>query len=104
MLISDDLEKKIEKHEFAFQELLIKVDALNQQVDDLFSELNVTPEQVTAFISNKENFTEENWQTIMEEKQKLESKLKMELSNIRNPRKNQETYSKRVVQHWLFVR
>ncbi|MBA3816847.1 MAG: hypothetical protein H0X29_10095 [Parachlamydiaceae bacterium] len=105
MFIIDELEKKIQKHELAFQELLIKTDSLNEQVDDLLGELKVSPEQLTAYIENKENFSEENWQIIVEQRQALDEKLKTELANIRNPLKNKKTYSERIVpQHWLFVR
>lgn len=105
MVNIDALEKKIQKHELAFQELTIKIDSLNQQVEDLLSELNISPEQLTAFIENKENFSDENWQTIIQQRQEFEEKLKRELANIRNPLKNKKTYSERVVpQHWLYVR
>lgn len=105
MIIADELEKTINKHELAFQELVIKTDSLNQQVEELLEELNVSPEQLSAFIGNKDNFNEDNWQTIVKQRQELEDKLKRELANISNPLKNKKTYSERIVpQHWLFVR
>jgi hypothetical protein len=105
MIVDDELEKKLQKHELAFQELAIKTDNLNQQVDELLAELNIFPEQLTTFIGNKENFSEENWQEIVKLRQELDEKLKRELANVRNPLKNKKTYSDRVVsQHWLYVR
>lgn len=105
MLIADELEKKINKHELDFQELVIKTENLNQQVEELLTELNVSPEQLSAFIGNKDNFSEDNWQTIVKQRQELEDKLKRELANIPNPLKNKKTYSERIVpRHWLFVR
>lgn len=105
MFIGDELEKKIQKHELAFKELMIKTDTLNQQVEELLAELNVSPEQLTTFIGNKDNFSEENWEMIVKQRKELDEKLLRELANIRNPLKNKKTYSERVVpQHWLFVR
>lgn len=105
MARADELENNIQKHELAFQELMIKVDSLNEQVQELLAELGVTPEQLTHFLANQDNFSDENWQMINKQRQEFDEKLKRELANVRNPLKNKKTYSERVVpQHWLFVR
>lgn len=105
MIFQDELEKKIEKHEIAFQELLIKTESLNQQINEFLDELNISEEQLSTFIGNKDNFSEENWQEINRLRQELDEKLKRELGNVRNPLKNKKTYSERIVQqHWLYVR
>lgn len=105
MLPADELEKKIQKTELSIQELSIRLDSLNNQIKELLTELNVSPEQLTAFVEKKENFTEENWSSLAQQRQLLDEKLQRELANIRNPLKAKKTYSERKIeQHWLFVR
>lgn len=105
MSSADDLEKQIQKHALAINELSIRIENLNRHAEDLFKELNVTSEQISAFVGNKEHFTEENWETLLEQNHKLEEKLKRELDNIRNPKKVKNSLSDmRVQPHWLFVR
>lgn len=93
-----DLQKKIE-------ELTIRQEALNREVAKLLKELEVRPEQLTTFVSNKDNFTEENWQQLQEARKKLDEKLSRDLNSIRNPKETKKTYQERHVdRHWLFVR
>lgn len=101
----DELEKTIQKNELAINELSIRIDSIASQVDSLLMELNVSSEQLSAFLENKENFTEKNWNDLLKQRQELDEKLKRELANIRNPLKTKKTYSELKVQsHWLFVR
>lgn len=101
----DELEKKIEKNNQSINELAIRIETLNRHADELFNELSVTGEQISTFIENKDHFTEENWNTLIEQRKALEEKLLRELANIRNPQKIKKTLSElRVQPHWLFVR
>lgn len=101
----DNLEKTIQKNELAIKELTISIESLSNQVDQLLQELNVSSEQLTAFIENKNNFSEENWRDLIKMRQDLEEKLLRELANIKNPQKTKKAFAERKVQpHWLFVR
>jgi hypothetical protein len=105
MIHSDDLERNINKNEMAIQELAISLESLNLQVDDLLNELEVSAEQLSAFVENKENFSEENWKHLLKQKKDWNEKLQLSLDNIRNPLKAKKKYAERKVeQHWLFVR
>lgn len=105
MSSTNHLENHIQKNELAIQELSIKLDALNRNVQDLLNELNVSPQQLTTFLDNKDNFTEENWNTMTTQRKALDEKLNMELQNLRNPQKTKKTFqAMHVQQHWLFVR
>lgn len=99
------IESHMFKNENAIQELTIRIETLDRDVKELLSELNVTPEQLTAYIGNKDNFSEENWQTLLDQRKALDEKLLRELLNISNPKKTQEKRKQMNVQpHWLFVR
>lgn len=101
----DKLEAHLQKNEKAIQELSIRIEALNKDIDELLNELQVTPDQLTMFIENKDNFSEENWSSLQAQRKTLDEKLLRELLNISNPKKTKETFKQLNVQpHWLFVR
>lgn len=105
MSFEETLEKQVEKNAQTIKELAIQIENINRQTEELLKELNVSPEQLTAFISNKEAFSEENWNTLTEQRKSLEEKLLLELASVRNPLKTKKTYQDRHIQpHWLFVR
>lgn len=100
-----EIEKILHKNAAAIEELSIRIEMLNRQTQELLNELNVSHEQLSAFIENKENFTDENWQALITQRQSLDAKLQLDLSNVRNPLATKKTYQDRHVQpHWLFVR
>lgn len=99
------LEAHIQKNELAIQELAIRIEALDRDVNQLLTQLNVSPDQLTTFIGNKDNFSEENWNTLLEQRKALDEKLLRELLNVSNPQKTKESLKTLNVQrHWLFVR
>jgi hypothetical protein len=101
----DDSEKVIESNELKIQEMEIKIEALDREINQILNEINLTSEQLTIFLSNRENFTEENWKDIQRLQSELDQKLLCELANVRNPQKVKKTYEERNVgRHWLFVR
>lgn len=99
------LEQDVIKNEIAVQQLLIHIDGLDREIKTLLSELNVTPAQLSAFISKEDNFTPENWQELHNQRKLLDEKLAKELNNVRDPRKVKKAQEDRNVQrHWLFVK
>jgi len=105
MSSEEELEKRLQKNALAIEELAIRIEAHNRQIDELLNTLNVSPEQLSTFIEKKEHFTAENWKALQELDQALEEKLKRELDNIHNPLKTKKTQAERNIQpHWLFVR
>lgn len=103
--IEDNLEQATKKNDAALQQLLIRIDALEREAKVLLDELQVTPEQVTTFMANPDNFTPENWDELQEQRKTLEDKLKRDIDNIRNPSKTKKAQADRHVQrHWLFVK
>lgn len=105
MLKDKLVEEKIQKHEKHFQELVIRMETLNREVNDLFADLKATPEQINQFISNKANFSEEEWTELHNQRKALEEKLQREMDNIRNPQRLKKVYEERHVGNtWLFVR
>lgn len=105
MTSESQIENHIKKNAQAIEELSIRIETLNRDVDTLLKELNVSPTQLTTFLSNSNNFTEDNWNALTAERKALDEKLLRELLNVSNPVKTKKTYAERHVQpHWLYVR
>lgn len=105
MFFKDSAEEKLTINEKKIQELAIRLEKLDLDINGFLKEMEVTPEQLTTFISQKENFTEDNWKELQEQKKKLDEKLDLELRNIRNPLKTKSALaSLNVGRHWLHVR
>lgn len=99
------LEQQLTKNDLAMQELLIRIDVLDREVKTLLDELNITPEQVSAFVSNKDHFTEENWEELRKQRAQLDQKLALQKTSIRDPLKTKKAQAERNVgRHWLFVK
>jgi hypothetical protein len=101
-----ELEGRIDKNGRSLEALSIQNQALERQVEELFQELSVTGEQIALFLSNKENFTEENWAYIKQEQQRQHEKLLLQLAHIRSSKSVKEKRASQgaVQRHWLFVR
>lgn len=101
----DELEQQITRNEKTMHELVIRIENLDREVEEFLTELQVTPEQLSALMEKKEKFTEGNWQELIRQKQELDDKLNRELNNIRNPLSAKKTYDeRRIGNNWLFVR
>lgn len=100
-----EIESHIQKNQQLIQEITIQIEALNRNINLLHDELQVSPEQLTTFIENKENFSEENWQNLIEQRKSLNEKLLKDLLNISNPKKRKDSLKSLNIQpHWLHVR
>lgn len=104
MFTKDNIEEKINLNKKKIREMDIRHERLDSDIEAFLEELEVTPEKLTSFISNKENFTEENWQTLQDQKKQLDEKLNLSL-NIRNPLQTKKALaSLNVGSHWLHVK
>ena len=105
MLSNDKTEEQLKTNEKKIRELAIRLESLDKDTHSFLQELEVTPEQLTSFVSRKENFTEDNWESLQQQKKKLDEKLDIEIKNIRDPLKSKKALqSLNIAQHWLHVR
>jgi hypothetical protein len=105
MFFQDKAEEKLSINERKLKELAARQEKLDDEVAHFLSELEVTPEQLSTFLANQDNFTEENWKELQHRKKMLDEKLDLELKNIRNPLSVKKALaSLNVGQHWLHVR
>lgn len=98
----EKLEKLLQKS----KELAIMNESLDRDTNTLLEELNVSPQQLTSFIEDQSNFTEDNWEELQRERDKLEKKLQTELENISNPTKTKQVYSERqhIDHRWIYAK
>lgn len=105
MLSNDTTEEKLKINEKKLRELAIRLESLDSEIHGFLNELNVTPEQLSAFVSCKDNFTDDNWEELQQQKMKLDQKLDVEIKNVRDPLKSKKALaSLNVARHWLHVR
>ncbi|MBS4169833.1 Uncharacterized protein NEOC95_000551 [Neochlamydia sp. AcF95] len=105
MFSPDILEEKLNINERKMRELAIRLEKLDEDTHAFLEELEISPEQLTTFISQKENFTDSNWQELQQQKKQMDDKLETELNNIRNPLQSKQIFSSlNVARHWLYVR
>lgn len=102
----DRLRETIEENEKKFKELLQTMEAIKTEEEAYLKDLDLTPEQLIAYMENPENFTEEDWATIQREISEQRIKMEKLLSSRVNRVKNHKVYRERatVQPHWLFVR
>ncbi len=105
MLFDSDLDSKRELHEKRFKELLLHFQTLEKEVADLYAQLDLTPQDISNYVDNKENFSEEVWKQLELRKKEMEEKLQTKLSNICNPAKTKQAFqSLNTRPHWIHVR
>lgn len=100
------LENKIEQNNTKIKALSIQIENINREMDSFFKELQINFDNLSEFMSKKDNFTEENWEELSKQKKMIEERLQRELDNIRNPLKAKHAQSSQqhVQRHWLFVK
>ena len=87
------------------KELVQEYQTLNQAIDAFFKEWDVTEETIARFNQIKEQFTQDAWDTLNKERERLEAKAKKELDQVRDPLEMAKRYRERnIPPQWLFVR
>ena len=105
MFLEKSVDWEVENQQKKIADLKKKNDVLNKEINDFYEELKLTPEQLSTFLQERDNFTESNWEELLQQRKALDDKLAIELENICNPLKTKLAYSSRNVdKNWLFVR
>jgi len=101
-----NLQDKIESNEKKIKGLEQLVEGLDRDTKELFNEIQLSPDEIHQFISNKKNFTDSEWEQLQEQRKSADEKVKRELSAVTDPRIVKETMasSKNIQRHWLHVR
>lgn len=88
--------------EESFDRKLKQLEQENQELDDKFQslldEFELTEEKLHYYLSNREHFSDEEWETLTIERKKMETHLLLEL------KKKASTHSKEVQRHWIPAR
>lgn len=100
-----DFESQLSDHEKKLKEFEIQNDSLDREITDLLDHCNVTEHQLTAYVTSPEHFTNDQWETMQQERKKLDDALALKLSCITDLKKKKKAQEERIVApHWLFVR
>lgn len=105
MFENHNIEQQIEKNENKIRLAELQIESLDKEIAQFISELKVTPQKLSVFIENQNNFTPANWDTLQQERKTLDEKLSRNLKNIRNPLQAKKAYAERKIDpRWLFVK
>lgn len=106
MVINKNIEEKFQRTERKLKELSITLQRLNDEYQQFLKDLALTPTQLKEYVNDPANFSPSIWEQLQDEKKKLDEKLNLELSNLRDPLKVKEIFSEKgkIQPHWLFVR
>lgn len=97
MFFKENGEKEVEQ-------LLRRDKEVSEQIMRLFEDLQFTPEQLENYLSNRENFTAEEWEFMEVRRREMEEKLERDLENIPNPEKTKEAYKlRRQTSNWIQI-
>lgn len=95
----------IQNNEKRIKEISSQIDSLTSDMEKLYDELSLTPDELSSYINNPENFDKETWQHLQEEREKLELRLRKKLDSIRDPKKSKESFSDRHIPNYaIFCR
>jgi len=97
------LEETIDANEKRLNELLGKIDEIDRETTEMFTELEVTPDQVQKFLDNEENFTDEHRAEIRRQKEEIDAVSNREVRDIGKVRKAQKERGT-IQNNWIFVR
>ncbi len=59
-----------------------KLDELNEQAQEIYDEMGMSPEELDAYGSNPDNFTKEQWDALQKVKQECEGFKQRALSSV----------------------
>lgn len=109
LMNKDNLEKKIEKNQKLMEDLLEKVEEVDQETSKFFTELDISPDDITELLSKLDETS-----AVSKEKKEEVEKARLELENYQNSRKGgyrdissmRKAYKERgeVKNDWLFIR
>lgn len=102
----DELYQKYLSTQQKLKEFSIMSEKIDRNYDTLLQILGLSSAELTEFMENPANFSQEMWNDLQTEKQKMEELLNLQMSVVRDPKKISKKYSERgrVKQNWLFVR
>lgn len=105
-LLEKKLKDMIAASQLRMQELSIQVETLDDRYQQLFDELEITPDQLKEHAEDQTKYEMPIWEFLQEEKQKIEKAYEHDANSVRDIKKVKRTFSERksIQQHWIHVR
>lgn len=88
------------------RELEIRLETLRRHVNKLYSDLDISPEQLDAAFQKSENFSPDEWKEVLVLKKEIEARFTAAEKGVVNPRSTSRTRKDlgELQRHWIFVR
>jgi septal ring factor EnvC (AmiA/AmiB activator) len=105
-MFEENIEQKIESNKKKIELHQLRFERLEKGFEQIYKEINITPEDLSEYLNNCTNFSTEVWNRLEEFRAELDHKLKKELENVQNLAKTANAYSERknIRPTWIYVR
>lgn len=101
----DTLEDKIKQNERTLNELKLRYEQLNKEIEQLFKEFDVSQEDICKYASDPNNFSPKDWNELEKRRKTLDERLENDLKSIRDVSKAKKSFEERnVSNHWIFCK
>jgi len=103
----EQIENKKTKNDRRMKELEIEFESLSRQLDGMYEELGISPEELESFLSNADNFTAETWKALLAVRDDLDQKLnsqKQENGEVQHGHQGRSHNDRFIAPHWIHVR
>lgn len=106
MFFKEKLEERIIRTDKKLTQLQGKLQDWEKRYHQILDDAGIELQEVHQYMSHCEQHSPELWHQIQQERQLLDEKLSLELSDIRDHKKLDRTYAenKNIAAHWLYVR
>lgn len=104
-MIFDSLENKTKQNERKLRELKLKYERVNKEIESLYKEIAMTPEELSAYAQDPSNFSPRAWDELQKKQKALEEHLENDLKQLRDVTAAKKSFQENnVSQHWIFCR
>jgi predicted nucleic acid-binding Zn-ribbon protein len=105
-MMKENLSKKIQEAQRRMKGLNLALDRINREYQQVLDNLGVTHEELKNSTENFEDCSPEEREILENEKRKLDERLNLGLSQIRDVSHTENVFAERksIQPHWLFVR
>jgi len=105
MLKFTKTEQQTQTNKLKLKQLLLEIERLQEESRQLFADLDICPEEFSRDVENKDNYSDEEWDTLQQEKVKLDQKLDLSLSNVRNTAQTKSAFAELYMsRNWIPMR
>ena len=101
----DTLENKSKLNERKLNEIKLRYEQISRDIEQLFKEFDISPEDISTYVSNPDNFSPRTWAEFEKRTKALEERLESDLKTIRDVDQAKKSFEdKHISKNWIFCK